>query len=152
MAIEDVLEGNVLLLVAAGAAMLVLPKVFPELPEPVRATIKGGLSLFLEAESEVDGGIADKLVGATMRQLLQSLSGPGTTQEKRSAAQRTIKRFEETARGRSRRHGWNEADRAARYRRHIAKLKRAIAEVKRQHPRSQTELLDDAARSMSEDW
>jgi hypothetical protein len=152
MALEDVLEGNVLLLVAAGAAVLVLPKVFPELPEPVKATIKGGLSLFLEAEAEVDGGIADKLVQGTLSQLLQSLSGPGTNEEKRNAAQRTIKRFQETARGRSRRHGWNDADRAARYRRHVAKLKRAIAEAKRQHPKAHTEILDDAARSMSEDW
>ena len=110
------------------------------------------MSLILEAEREVDGGIADKLVELTVSQLLQTLSGPGTNDDKRNATRETIRGFEDTARRRSRRHGWNDADRAARYRRHIAKLKRALGEARRHRSRSHTEILDDAVRSMAEDW
>jgi len=57
--LEDLLKGNIVTAVAMGATALVLPKVMPDLSPPLRSAVKGIVSIFLESESEAEGGIID---------------------------------------------------------------------------------------------
>lgn len=150
--VEDVFSGAPGAAVAAGAAVLVLPRIFPGLGPPLRSALKSGLTLYLESESEAEGGLIDKLVDGTLKGVLAALSAPGSEQDRRAVVTRATEHFQKVARARSSRHGWNEADRAARYRRHMTKLKQAIHEAQHQRPRAEQSLLKDAAASVSEDW
>ncbi|HET9147052.1 MAG TPA: hypothetical protein VFN77_03310 [Acetobacteraceae bacterium] len=111
---------------AIGATALVLPKIMPDLSPPMRSAIRSGLSLFVESESEAEGGIINRLADNALKNVLKRLSGPGNTDERQKAAGSVIENFQETARARSRRYGRDEQDRTARYDRHLAALRHAI--------------------------
>ncbi|MDA8247557.1 MAG: hypothetical protein M0Z28_00105 [Rhodospirillales bacterium] len=150
--LENALEGNVALLAAAGAATLVLPAVLPHLAPPLRAAVKSGLSLFIEAEAEAEGGIMGRLAETTVQAVLDNVGGSGSREHRQAAAQDAVRRFEATARARAQRYGWNEADSAARYRSHVAHFRRALAKARHQAPARQRELLTHAGEVLSEDW
>lgn len=143
--LEDTLTGNVAKVVAIGAVAVVLPKAFPALPAPLRTVLKSGLKLFAESEADAEGGIIDKLADAALKNVLASLSGPGTDEERHRAAQATIRHFQDTAHHRAGRYGRNEVDTRARYRRHMAGLRRALAGAER--GRSQAD--QDALKRMA---
>lgn len=121
--LEDLLKGNVLIAIGVGATALLLPKVLPELPAPVRSVVKGGFSLFLESESEAEGGIVSRLADNALKNVLHSLSGPGSADDRNEAARKAVENFKQTARTRARRYGRDDEDRSARYCRHIAALR-----------------------------
>lgn len=143
--VEDVLTGNVAKVVAVGATAVVLPRVFPSLAPPLRAALKSGLQLFVESESDAEGGIIDKLAADTLKGVLASLSAPGTDEERHQAARAAIQRFQHRAHHRAARYGRDGQDRQARYRRHVAHLKRALADAQR--GRSQAD--QDALKRMA---
>jgi hypothetical protein len=150
--LEDALEGNVVMLAAAGATTLVLPIVLPQLAPPLRGAIKFAITLFLESEAEAEGGLMGKLAESTVKALLDTLAVPGSGEQRRRAAHATIRRFEATARARSKRYAASEADAARRYRRHVAHLRRALAQAQQGETARRRELLNDAAGVLSEDW
>lgn len=123
---EDMLGGNLLIAAALGATALVLPKLLPALPAPVRSVVKGGVNLFLESESEAEGGIIDRLAENALKNALQSLSGPGSDKDRRKAAQGAIEDYKRTAHSRARRYGRTDHDRSARYTRHLAALRHKL--------------------------
>lgn len=135
--VEDMLTGNVATVVAVGAAAVVLPRVAPALPAPLRTVLKSGLKLVIESESDAEGGIIDKLADTAMQNVLASLSGPGTDEERHQAAQAAVQRFNDTAQRRAARYGRDGADTQARYRRHMASLKRAFADTRQGRPQSE---------------
>ena len=149
---ENLLEGNVAVLAAAGAATLLLPIVLPSLATPLRAALTSGLTLFLESEAEAEGGIMGKLAESTVEVLLGSLSGPGNRERRQQAAQLHVRQFEATARQRAQRYAWNDADAAARYRRHVAHFRHALARAQAAEPAARRHMLDHAAQALSEDW
>jgi hypothetical protein len=149
---EELLEGNVALLAAAGAVTLVLPAVLPHLAPPLRGAVKSGLTLFLESEAEAEGGIMGKLAESTVEAVLDTLSGSGSRERRQEAAQQKVRQFEATARQRSCRHAWNDADAAARYRRHVAHFRRALAQAQAEEPAQRRTMLNHAADALSEDW
>lgn len=151
-ALEDALKGNLVMLAVAGAATLVLPRLFPNLAPPMRSAVKAGLDLFLEAESEAEGGIVDRLVAATVQNLVKTLSAETTEQGRRHAAERAMAQFEHVARRRARRHGWNEADQRARYRRHVRHLHRALQVAQARVAPEQAAVLAQAGDRITEDW
>lgn len=124
--LEDLLKGNMFTAVAVGATALLLPKVLPELPAPVRSVVKMGFSLFLESESEAEGGIVNRLADNALKDVLDSLSGPGSAQDRNEAAKNVVESFKRTARTRALRYARSDADRSARYGRHIAALQRRL--------------------------
>ncbi|HQT77075.1 MAG: hypothetical protein B7Z80_10520 [Rhodospirillales bacterium 20-64-7] len=128
---EDILGGNLAAAAAFGVVALVLPKVAPNLPLPVRSALTGGVNLFLEAEGEAEGGIIDRLAETVLQNVLQNLSAPAPEDERHRAARAAVEDFAHAARRRARRYARNERDRSARYSRHMAalrhKLKRAQA-------------------------
>lgn len=146
-ALEDFLKGHVLTVVLVGTATVLLPKL---LPGPVGAVVKGGLQLFLEAQDEAEGEIIESLVETAMGELAKTFSGRGTEAEKQRGAQRTITRFERTARNRARRGAADDSERARRYRRHIRRLRRKIAAFEASHPHA--EMMQQTASTISEDW
>lgn len=89
----------------------------------MRSVIKGGVTLFLESESEAEGGIIDRLAENALRNALQSLSGPGSDKDRRKAAQGAIETYKRTAHARARRYGRTDHDRSARYTRHVTALR-----------------------------
>jgi len=132
--IEDVLTSNIAKVAAVGAAAVVLPRVAPALPAPLRGVVKSGLKLFIESESDAEGGIVAKLADTTMQEVLGSLSGPGTEEERQAHAQAAIQRFQDKAHHRAARYGRNNHDRDARYNRHMAALRHALAEAQKAGP------------------
>lgn len=132
--VEDVLTSNVAKVVAVGAAAALLPRVAPVLPAPLRGVVKSGLKLFLESESDAEGGIIAKLADTAMQQALAALSGPGTEEQRQQGAQAAIQHFENTARRRSARYGRDAGDRDARYRRHMDSLRHALHAARGRHP------------------
>lgn len=124
--IEDMLKGNLLFAAGIGMTALVLPRVLPALPPAVRSTVKSGLSLFMEAESEAEGDIIDRLAESALKNVLQGLSGAGSESDRHAAAQTAVEHFKHTARRRAARYAHSESDRSARYRRHVAVLRHAL--------------------------
>jgi len=136
----------------AAAAMLLLPRLAPNLAGPMRSIAKTGLTLFLESETELDGELIESLVDTTMKELGSVLSSRGTEAEKQHAAHAAIRRFKHKARSRAHRWGWDEADRSARYDRHMRKLHRAIAHKRDQSSGQAAQTLDKVADTIMEDW
>ena len=150
--LENALEGNVIALAATGAAALVLPVLFPRLASPLRAVVKSGATLFLEAETEAEGGLIGRVADAAVKALLDSVAAPGGREQRQLGAQAAVRRFEATARARAQRFGWNEEDAAARYRRHVAHFRRALATAQESQPARRREMLNNVAGTLSEDW
>lgn len=153
---EDMLKGNLLTAVALGATALVLPKVLPELSPPLRKVVTRGVSLFLESESEAEGGIIDRLADAALKNVLEGLSDPGSPEDGQKAAQtaavqRAVEDFKRTARIRARRYGRDEADRLARYRRHLAALRRALNQERSRRTGGNAAALKDLSASLSDE-
>lgn len=132
--VEDMLKGNVVAALAVGSAALVLPKVLPDLSPRWRGIVKAGLSLFLESESDAEGGIIDRLADTALQNVLKGLSGPGSAEDRQQAAQGTVEAFKRMAQGRAQRYGRDEGDRSRRYGRHVAALRRAVDQERSRHP------------------
>lgn len=132
--VEDMLTSNVAKVVAVGTAAVVLPRVAPALPAPLRGIIKSGLKLLIESESDAEGGAIAKLANLTMQQVLASLSGPGTEEERQQGAEAAVQHFQDTARRRAARYGRNAGDRDTRYRRHMDGLRHALRTARAEHP------------------
>lgn len=148
--IEDMLKGNLAAAAVMGATALVLPKVLPNLSPPLRKAVKGGVSLFLESESEAEGGIIDRLADNALKNVLKSLSGPGPADERQEAAQAAVEDFKRTAHARARRYGHDADDRSARYDRHIAALRRALGREQHRHAGAKAAALHDLSASLAE--
>lgn len=150
--LENALEGNVAMLAAAGAATLVLPVILPHLAPPLRSALKSGLTLFLESEAEAEGGVMGRLAESTVKAVLDTVSGTGPREHRQVVAQEAVQRFEAKARSRSKRYAWNDEDAAARYRRHVAHFRRALAKAQEGASARRREMLDHAAQVLAEDW
>lgn len=148
--IEDMLKGNLVVAAAMGATALVLPKVLPRLSPQLREAVKGGVSLFLESESEAEGGIIDRLANDALSNVLKSLSGPGSADERQQAAQAAVEGFKRTAHARARRYGRDANDRSARYGRHVATLRHALTREQRRHAGAKAAALHDLSASLAE--
>jgi hypothetical protein len=148
MAVEDILKGNVMVAVALGATALLLPKVFPYLSPPVRDIVSAGLSLVAEAEGEAEIGIVGRLADTALEQVLARLKEPGTPEEREEAAHAVITNFKRRARARARRYGSNDADRHARYHRHLAALEHKLGRASAHHRTQTKEVLDDLSATL----
>ena len=149
--IEDMLKGNLLTAAAVGATALVLPKVLPDLSPPLRSAVKNGLSLFLESESEAEGGIIGRLANGALESVLASLSGPGSANERQQAAYAAVEDFKRTAHARARRYGRDEHGRSARYKRHIAALHRALERARAHHTGAEAATLSNLSASLADE-
>ncbi len=150
--LENALEGNVAALAAAGAATLVLPVIFPRLVSPLRGLLKSGVILFLESEAEAEGGIIGRLAETTVQALLETVTAHTSRDTRQQEGEATVQQFEATARARAQRYGWNDADAAARYRRHVAHFRRAVAKAQADASPRRRELLGHVADVLNEDW
>jgi hypothetical protein len=144
--------GNFVTGVAVAAAGLTLPIVFPGLRAPMLAVLKTGIGLFVEAEFEVEGVAIGKLVDATLEGIFGALSGSGPQEERHRTAHAAIRAFDRDARSRADRWGHNERDRARRYRRHVAALRRKMARLEEHGPEQHRTAIGDLADAIVEDW
>jgi len=124
--IEDMLQGNLIMAAVVGATVLMLPKLLPDLSPPLRSAVKSGLSLFLESESEAEGGIIERLADTAVKNVLVHLSGPGSPDERQKAARAAVEDYKRTAHSRARRYARDHKDRHARRRRHFEALRRRL--------------------------
>jgi hypothetical protein len=148
--LEDMLKGNLVIAAALGATALVLPKLLPDLSPQLRSVVKSGLSLFLESESEAEGGIIDRLAYNALRNVLKGLSGPGSAEERENAAQAVVAHYKRTAHRRARRYGRDQGDRSARYASHIVALRRALDRDRSRHTGAKAAALKDLSASLAE--
>jgi len=148
--LEDMLKGNLLTAAAVGATALVLPKVLPDLSPQLRSVVKGVFSLFLESESEAEGGIIDRLADNALKNVLSGLSSPGSPEDRQKAADAAVENFKRTAHARARRYGRDDADRSARYHRHVASLHRALSREKSRHAGASAATLQELSAGLAE--
>lgn len=130
--VEDVLTSGGGVAVVVGATALAVPAVAPHLSPPLRSALKAGLSLFLEAESEAEGGIIKGLADAAVHRAMDALNGPGTEAQRQDAAREVMRHYKDRAHARARRYGQGDGDRKARYDRHIRGLHKAVARARQQ--------------------
>jgi hypothetical protein len=148
--LEDALSGKLLIGLGLGATALLLPKVMPDLSPQLRSAVKTGISIFLEAESEAEGGIIARLADSALKQVLDSLSAPGSDPQKHQNAADAVDRFKRTARRRAGRYDTDEANQSARYRRHVTALERRIRkarEARKEPPGGALQHLEDRLSS-----
>ena len=146
--LADMLGGRLLAAAAVGATALVLPRIAPSMPLPLRSLIKNGVSLFLEAEFEAEGGIIERLAGNVLSNVLQTIPDTGSAAERNEAAQAAIADFKRIARARARRYGHNDRDRSTRYARHMHALKRAIERERPRHKGARHAALADMVAAL----
>ncbi len=151
--LEDTLSGKLMTAVAVSAVTLVIPRLFPQLAPPLRAAIKSGTSLFLEAEFEAEGGLIDKLVSETLEALLGDAAKTGTPEERQLSARRAARRFRRRARARAQHWGGDDEEaRLRRYRRHVTHLRRAVADAAPKQSPKERELLEEVVEGVPEAW
>jgi len=85
--VENMPKGNVVAALAVCTTALMLPKVLPDLSPQWHRIVKSGLSLFLESESDAEGGIIDRLADTALQNALKGLSGPGSAEDRQRAFQ-----------------------------------------------------------------
>ncbi len=141
--IEDIVKGKLIGVAAVGATAMVLPSVFPYLAPSLRSAIKGGLSLFLESESEAEDGIIQRLADNALKSVLASLSESGSDADRREAASEAVQRFKVKAQARARRYGRDHHDRHQRKERHIATLRRKLEAARTRRTGRDATALDD---------
>ncbi len=149
---EDLIRGNVMGGVALGAVALALPIVVPTLRAPMRTAVKTGLTLFLEAEFELDGEVIDQLVEGAIESLSTIVEESASQPVRRQQAEAVIQQFTTKARKRAHRYGASDRDRAARYRRHIAKLKHAVSQAQSSAGEAAKLGWEHIAGMVTEDW
>lgn len=149
--VDDLLKGNILFAVGIGAAALVLPKLLPALSPPLRTAVKNGLHLFVEAESEAEGDIIERLAEAALKDILQHLSGSGAEDQRRHAAQDAVDTFRRTAHRRAHRYARNEGDCSARYHRHLGALRRRLRQAHRRHEGAMAAALETLSRALADE-
>jgi hypothetical protein len=160
--LDDMLKGDFLksgnllksgdLVIGVAAAALTLPIVFPPLRAPMLAVLKTGIALFVEAEFEVEGEAIETLADGTVDAVFAALSGSGRQEERHRAAHDAIRVFTQDARRRAHRWGHDERDRAKRYRRHVAALRRKMARLKEEGPEEHRAAIGHLADAIVEDW
>jgi hypothetical protein len=123
---DDVVKGCFGPAVGLGVLALAIPVVLPGLRPQWIAFLKQGCTLFLEAEFAADGDVIDRLVSATIDAVAGGMS-VGSDHQRKQAGEQAIQRFKRIAARRSDRKAWDDADREARYRRHMARLQHAVS-------------------------
>lgn len=140
--IEDLLKGNPAAAAGVALAAVAAPLVIPSLRPQWAAFVKAGAKLFVEAEFGAEGEIIDKLVDAAVDNLSTALANPDES-KREAAAQAVVRDFEACAHARSQRKGWDKADTAARYRRHMFKLRDAVMKMRGQQSGGKRKIVDD---------
>jgi hypothetical protein len=151
---EDLWKGPLGTGLAITAGVAVLPVLAPSLAGPLRSMLSSGISLLLEAEFDAEGEIIGNLVQQTVSALISGLTRDthmDSATRRRRMAER-VRRFERTARQRAARHGWSEQDKARRYQRHIAQLRRALAKAEQNRPQSERQVLNQIYDVIEPDW
>ena len=124
--LDDLLKGKAATAVGLSVVALAVPVIFPALRPQWAALVKSGARLFFEAELGADNEIMDRLVDATVDGLLAVMSG-GSEEDRKRAAEAEVHAFKAMARARAHRKGWDEADRQARYHRHVSNLRYKVS-------------------------
>ena len=149
--LEESLGGNLLTAAMLVTGAFLLNRLAPELPPDLRSIGLSGLKLFAEAEFEAQDGIITKLAENAVEALLQTMP-LGRSPAGMEKASRIVRNFDQNARERSRRGSWHEADKKARYRHHVRRLKMAVADAERGMTAQQQEWMAQAIGGISEDW
>ena len=124
--IEDVLKKNPVPVVGLAVAALAFPFMFPSLRPQWAALVKSGVKLFFEAEGGAEATIIDRIAEEAIDRLADAIARD-TPKARQEAVAETIADYKRRAQVRSQRTAWDRGDRKARYRRHIAKLRRAVS-------------------------
>lgn len=149
--LDEAIGGELLTAGGLAVSVLVLKRFAPDLSPPLRSLAVSGLQLFAEAEFETQDGIIAKLAQRTVESLIKTIPS-GASPQTGDATRTVVRNFERTARGRSRRHAWNDRDRNARYRHHVGRLKAAVEHASRNLSPAQQNYLTQAMHDIAEEW
>ena len=82
----------------------------PHLSPSLHTVIRSQPFPFLEAEAMAEGNIIQGLADQALKSALAALSGPGTADQERQAAQAAVQHFRRRAHGRAQRYGRNDQE------------------------------------------
>lgn len=120
--LEDLFEGNPVVLLGVGMLAATLPRLAPGLRPGMVSAIRIGLELFSESEAEAESDLVQSLVDTTISMLRRDLAKPLPEAEKRATVRHHIHQFKQRAATRSRRWTGDEAHRDRLYHRHVKSL------------------------------
>jgi len=147
---EDIGKPNLVTLLTLGLVSAVLPKLLPQMRPAVGTAVNIVIDLLTESEAEAAEELIEALVSSTIAEINKEVSRPADPQQSRQAVERTVAHFKDRARRRAHRWGADEHDRQHRYRRHLTKLRDAVARSKHQHQDWRRDILDDLGESLDE--
>ncbi|MBV8919882.1 hypothetical protein [Bradyrhizobium sp.] len=128
MKVQDLLEigeTGPLPFVGMGLVTLAVPYVMPSLRPQMASLLKASARLFLEAELGADNALTDRLVDASVDALM-SIAPQTTKDEREHRTDRELDRFFVRARAGAHRRGFDHADAARRYHKHLSRFERAL--------------------------
>ncbi len=144
LALEDIVKAEPGAAIAVGLLVLAAPVLVPSLRPELRPILKSAAKLFVEAEFGADGAIIEQLADAAIDDILDA-GARGSEPERNSRIEARVQRFTRRARHRAQRMGRDEADRQARYRRHVHILQRRLSLGRARKTGTRREALDHAA-------
>ena len=144
---EDIGKPNLVTLLTLGLVSAMLPKLLLQMGPAVGTAVKVVIDLLTESEAEAAEELMEAVVSSTIAEIDNEVSRPADPQQSRQAVERTVAHFKDRARRRARA---DEHDRQHRYRRHLAKLRDAVARSKDQHGGWRRDTLDDLGESLDE--
>jgi DNA-binding transcriptional ArsR family regulator len=147
---EDIGKPNLVGLVALGLVSAILPKLLPEMRPAMGTAVKLVLDLLTESEAEAAEELMQALVSGTIAEINRQLAQPADQDQSRQAVERTMSHFKRRARRRADSWGKDAHDQQRRYRRHLTKLREAVAASKDQQEGWRRDILDDLGESLEE--
>jgi hypothetical protein len=137
---ENFWKADPLRLIGVGLIGVAAPIFLPALRQQFVALFKAGAKLALEAESDADDALADRLVESAVNALLQ-VSPQSSEKHLRDQSAATVNRFLAASNDSATRRGWDRHDVARRYDKRLVKFDHAVSRARpRARPRQQTAL------------
>lgn len=133
--LDDIVKGNPVTAIGIGAAVIAVPVLFPSLRPQWAVAMKGAAKLFLDAEDGAEGDIIDSLARKAVDQLVDAIAHH-EPERRHATAAAVIANYRHRAQARADRFGYGEKDRAARFDRHMARLRHKVL---RRHSRASDE-------------
>jgi hypothetical protein len=147
--LEDLVKTEPAVGITVGLVALAAPLFIPALRPELRPMLKSAAKLLVEAEFGADGEIITQLADAAIDDLLGE-GRKADQPERNRRIEARVERFARKAHQRAARMGHDEADRRARYRRHMRTLGTRLAARRERMGGRDRELLDHAQASVEQ--
>ena len=148
---EDIPKPNLANLLVLGAIGLVLPKLLPQMGPVMGTAVKVVIDLLTESEAEATEELVEALVSGTIAEINKHITGTENPEAGRRSVEHSVAQFRHRAHQRARRWGRDEKDQHRRYRRHLTRLREAMAQARPSQEGGQRNIFDELGEAIEEE-